>query len=59
MCGLTLQRRIELIVGSVKTFSHWYDIPKALKKRLKGIMKGKKALAVNTYKGLDEAPHRN
>jgi len=55
VCGLTLERRLELIVGSVKTFAHWYSIPKALKKRLKAIMKGKKAVAARVYTGLDAA----
>jgi len=56
--GLDLERRLELIVSSLKTFSHWYTIPKPLKKRLKKMMKGKKTAAVRTYTGLDEHnPH--
>ena len=51
--SLDLSRRLELIVGSLKTFSHWYTIPKPLKKRLKALMKGKRAAACKTYVGLD------
>ena len=51
--SLDLAKRLELIVGSLKTFSHWYTIPKPLKKRLKALMKGKKAAVVRTYVGLD------
>jgi len=36
---MDLLERYRLIVDSLKTFKHWYDIPKSLKRRLKSLKK--------------------
>jgi len=51
---LTQRQRLELVVSSLKTFKHWYKIPKPMVRRLRAIMGGKKSVAVKVHTGLPQ-----